>query len=204
MENIHELKALPLFAGLNEGELEELLASPHRRRVYQPGKTIMNAGDAVQSLVVLAAGRVVTRMGGDEREVVMDRLAAPCLLAPAFLFATDNTLPVDVMAVEECVVWTLNREGFVRFMASHPEVMSRFLRLVSDRSRFLSEKVRTFAIKGLRNRVLDYLQTHGAITHVAATAECLGVTRPSLSRILSEMVAEDLIENTTVGYVHKH
>ena len=194
MENIQELKALPLFAGFKDGDLEELLAAPHRRRVYPPGKTIMNAGDAVQSLLVLAAGRVETRMGGDEREVVRDRLAAPCLLAPAFLFATDNTLPVDVMAVEECVVWTLNREGYVRFMAAHLEVMSRFLRLVSDRSRFLSEKVRTFAIKGLRNRVLDYLHTHGAITQVSATAERLGVTRPSLSRVLSEMVAEGTIK----------
>ena len=191
---VSELKALPLFAGLKDSELEELLSAPHRRRVYPPGKTIMSAGDAVQSLVVLVAGRVETRMGGDEREVVMDRLTAPCLLAPAFLFASDNTLPVDAVAVEECVVWTLNREGFVRFMAAHPEVMSRFLRRVSDRSRFLSEKVRTFAIKGLRSRVLDYLHTHGSITKVAATAERLGVTRPSLSRVLSEMVAEGTIK----------
>ena len=139
-----ELKALPLFAGLKDSDLEELLAAPHRRRVYKPGKTIMSAGDAVQSLVVLAAGRVETRMGGDEREVVIDRLAAPCLLAPAFLFASDNTLPVDAVAVEECVVWMLNHEGFVRFMAAHSEVMCRFLRTMSDRSRFLSEKVFLF------------------------------------------------------------
>ena len=145
-----ELKAMPLFAGLKDSDLEEMLTAPHRRRVYQPGKTIMSAGDAVQSLVVLAAGRVETRMGGDAREVVIDRLTAPCLLAPAFLFASDKTLPVDAVAVEECVVWTLNREGFVRFMAAHPVVISCFLRIVSDRSRFLSEKVRTFAIKGLR------------------------------------------------------
>lgn len=200
MENKKELQQLPLFAGLKENELEELLASPHRRRVYPEGKIIMNAGDAVQSLMVLAAGRVETRMGGDEREVVMDRLAAPCLLAPAFLFASVGTLPVDVMAIEECTVWTLNREGFVRFMAAHPDVMRRFLRMISDRSRFLSEKVRTFAIKGLRNRVLDYLSLHDAITSVAKTAEQLGVARPSLSRVLSEMVAEGIIENTADGY----
>ena len=203
MDNIQELKALPLFAGLKDSELEELLSAPHRRRVYQPGKTIMSAGDAVQSLVVLVAGRVETRMGGDEREVVIETLQAPCLLAPAFLFATDNALPVDAVATEESVVWTLNREGFVRFMAAHPEVMRRFLRMISDRSRFLSEKVRTFAIKGLRNRVLDYLHTHGPITQVAATAERLGVTRPSLSRVRSEMVSEGLIDYTPDGYTRK-
>lgn len=197
---VQELSRIPLFAGLKDGDLDELLSAPHRRRVYQPGKTIMSAGDAVQSLVVLTAGQVETRMVGDEREVVMDRLVAPCLLAPAFLFASDNAVPVEAVATEESTIWTLNREGFVRFMAAHPEVMRRFLRMISDRSRFLSEKVRTFAIKGLRNRVLDYLHTHGPITQVAATAERLGVTRPSLSRVLSEMVAEGIIETTPAGY----
>ena len=197
---VQELKQLPLFAGLKDGDLDELLSAPHRRRVYPAGKTIMSAGDAVQSLMVLAAGRVETRMGGDEREVVMDRLEAPCLLAPAFLFASVGTLPVDVMAIEECTVWTLNREGFVRFMAAHPDVMRRFLRMISDRSRFLSEKVRTFAIKGLRNRVLDYLSLHGVITSVAATAEQLGVARPSLSRVLSEMVEEGIIKYSNKKY----
>ena len=197
---VQELSRIPLFAGLKDSELEELLSAPHRRRVYQPGKTIMSAGDAVQSLVVLTAGQVETRMVGDEREVVMDRLAAPCLLAPAFLFASVGTLPVDVMAIEECTVWTLNREGFVRFIAAHPDVMRRFLRMISDRSRFLSEKVRTFAIKGLRNRVLDYLSLHGIITSVAATAEQLGVARPSLSRVLSEMVEEGIIKYSNKKY----
>lgn len=197
---VQELKQLPLFAGLKDGDLDELLSAPHRRRVYPAGKIIMSAGDAVQSLMVLAAGRVETRMGGDEREVVMDRLAAPCLLAPAFLFASVGTLPVDVMAIEECTVWTLNREGFVRFMAAHPDVMRRFLRMISDRSRFLSEKVRTFAIKGLRNRVLDYLSLHDAITSVAKTAEQLGVARPSLSRVLSEMVEDGIIKYSNKKY----
>lgn len=197
---VQELSRIPLFAGLKDSELEELLSAPHRRRVYQPGKTIMSAGDAVQSLVVLTAGQVETRMVGDEREVVMDRLVAPCLLAPAFLFASDNAVPVEAVATEESTIWTLNREGFVRFMAAHPEVMRRFLRMISDRSRFLSEKVRTFAIKGLRNRVLDYLSLHGVITSVAATAEQLGVARPSLSRVLSEMVEEGIIKYSNKKY----
>lgn len=198
-----ELKVLPLFASLSDGELEELLAAPHRRCEYQSGKTILNDGDAVQSLVVLTAGRVETRMGGDEREVVMERLAAPCLLAPAFLFATDNTIPVDVIAIEDSVLWTINREGFVHFLTAQPKVLSQFIRSVSDRCRFLSEKVRTFAIKGLRNRVLDYLQTHGRITQVAATAESLGVARPSLSRVLAEMVAEGIIKYDNKKYTLK-
>lgn len=54
-------------------------------------------------------------------------------------------------------------------------------------------KMRTFAVKGLRNRVIEHLENNGSIESVSATAQQLGVTRPSLSRILSDMLNEGLL-----------
>jgi DNA-binding IclR family transcriptional regulator len=73
------------------------------------------------------------------------------------------------------------------------------LGILSDRSHFLSGKVRSFAVKGLRNRVLDYIRQHGAIINVAEAAEMLGVARPSLSRLLADLQAEGLVERTKEG-----
>ena len=42
----------------------------------------------------------------------------------------------------------------------------------------------------LCNRVLDHLALHDTIDNVARTAEQLGMTRPSLSRLLSELLDE--------------
>ena len=56
-----------------------------------------------------------------------------------------------------------------------------------------SNKMRTFAMKGLRNRVIEHLENNGSIESVSATAQQLGVTRPSLSRILSDMLNEGLL-----------
>lgn len=194
---VSELKALPLFALCSDEDLEELLESPHRRREYIAGESIMGTGEKIQSLLVLCSGKVETRMEGEEnRELVLDHLKAPCVLAPAFLFASDNSAPVDVRAMERCIIWSFDREGMLHFMAAHPEVMRRFLRMVSDRCRFLSEKVRTFAIKGLRKRVLDYIRTHGSINRISTVAEYLGVTRPSLSRLISEMLADGTLCRT--------
>ena len=72
--------------------------------------------------------------------------------------------------------------------------------VLSNRSNFLSGKMRSFAVNGLRNRVVEYLDEHGSITSVAAVAQELGATRPSLSRVLSEMLSEGVIVKDGKGY----
>lgn len=161
---------------------------------------VVRVGDTCNSLMLLTEGTVETRMGSETgREVVIDRLQAPKIMAPAFLFSKDNTIPVEVLTITEGVIWYIHREAFFQFMTAHPEVLRAFLGILSDRSHFLSGKVRSFAVKGLRNRVLDYIRQHGTITNVGETAEMLGVARPSLSRILADLQAEGLVERTKDG-----
>ena len=191
---MNELKTIPLFRACTDEELQELVQSPHRREEYKTGDLVVSAGDPCQSLMLLTEGVVETRMGGaNGREVVIEQLKSPTLLAPAFLFAEENTIPVDAYMHTDGTVWYINREAFFQFMTRHPHVLRAFLQTLSARSRFLSSKVKGFAVKGLRDRVLDHIRQHGAITSVAKTAEVLGVARPSLSRVISELLDEGLL-----------
>ena len=198
---MEELKKLKLFAHCSDEALERLLSQPCRRQQYAAGKLILRAGDPCRSLMILVEGRADARMMGEEgREVLVDHLKAPMLLAPAFLFADNNVVPVEVTALTDCVVWHINREAFFEFMQQEPTVLRAFLEILSERGRFLSRKMRTFAVNSLRNRVIEYLEANGSITSVAAAAEQLGATRPSLSRVLSEMVSEGVIVKDGKGY----
>ena len=198
---MEELKKLKLFAHCSDEALERLLSQPCRRQQYASGKLILRAGDPCRSLMILVEGRADARMMGEEgREVLVDKLKAPMLLAPAFLFASQNNVPVEVTAMTDCVVWHINREAFFDFMQQEPTVLRAFLEILSERGHFLSRKMRTFAVNSLRNRVIEYLEANGSITSVAAAAEQLGATRPSLSRVLSEMVSEGVIVKDGKGY----
>ena len=198
---MEELKRIKLFAGCSDESLERLLESPCRRQDYPAGRRMLNPGDPCRALMVLVEGQAEARMMGEEgREVLVDHLKAPMLLAPAFLFANNNVVPVEVTALTDCVVWHINREAFFEFMQQEPTVLRAFLEILSERGRFLSRKMRTFAVNSLRNRVIEYLEANGGITSVAAAAEQLGATRPSLSRVLSEMVSEGLITKEGKGY----
>ena len=191
---MEEIKRIKLFAGCDDASIQELLSQPCRRQSYSAGKIMFSAGDPCRSLMILVEGEAEALMKSDEnREVVVDNLKAPMLMAPAFLFATPNVMPVEVRALTDCVVWHINREAFFNFMQSEPTVLRAFLEDLSNRGNFLSNKMRTFAVKGLRNRVIEHLENNGSIDSVSATAQQLGVTRPSLSRILSDMLNEGLL-----------
>lgn len=198
---MEELKQIKLFAGCSDEALERLLSQPCRRQEYPAGRRMLNPGDPCRALMVLVEGQAEARMTGEEgREVLVDHLKAPMLLAPAFLFATPNIVPVEVNAVTDCAVWHINREAFFEFMQHEPTVLRAFLEILSERGRFLSKKMRTFAVNSLRNRVVEYIETNGCITSVVAAAQELGVTRPSLSRVLSEMLDEGVVIKNGKGY----
>ena len=197
---IKELQQFELFSSCSETVLEELLSLPYRRKEYKTGDMVVRVGDTCDWLMLLAEGTVESRMGAQNgKEVVIERMQAPMILAPAFLFAKNSTIPVEVSMMTDGVVWYIHREAFFKFMTVHPEVLKQFLEVLSDRSHFLSGKVRSFAVKSLRDRVLDYIRQHGAITNVAEAAEMLGVARPSLSRLLADLQDEGLLERTDRG-----
>ena len=197
-----ELQRFELFSSCTEAMLQEMLSLPYRRREYKTGDMVVSVGDTCNWLMLLAEGVVESRMGAQSgKEVVIERMQAPMILAPAFLFAKNHTIPVEVTMTTDGVVWYIHREAFFKFMTTHPEVLQRFLEVLSDRSHFLSNKVRSFAVKSLRDRVLDYVKQQGAITNVAEAAEMLGVARPSLSRLIADLQDEGLLERTEKGIV---
>ena len=121
------------------------------------------------------------------KELTVEEIGAPNLLASAFIFATENRFPVNVEAIGLCEVFIIGKERFLEFMRLHPLMMQNFLKDISDRSVFLSRKLNEFALLNLKTRLLKYLETHSAI-------QKLGVTRPSLARALSELVNEGKIK----------
>ena len=185
---IHTLLKMPPFQGITEEELLSLILAPeHARRQCKPADFIAMQGEAYRSLFILCCGSVRTQMVSAEgKQLTIETLKAPQLLAPAFVFASENRFPVNIEAKEKC-------EIFLEFLHRHPTVMRNFLQLVSDRTLFLSKKLNAFALQSLKSRILNYLRMHGTILNQQEVAQILGVARPSLARALSELASEGCI-----------
>lgn len=189
---------MSLFEGCEAEALHQLLReAPNSLRTYKEGEYIARQGDACRSLFILMKGNVKTQMENAEgKQLTIDWIKAPDILAPAFIYASENRFPVNVEATELCEVLVMDRTRFEAFMHAQPAVMRNFIAIISDRSLFLSRKLNEFALQSLKSRLLNYLQMHGGIHNQQEVAFILGVARPSLARTLSELIAEGKITMT--------
>lgn len=189
---------MSLFEGCEAEALHQLLReAPNSLRIYKKGEYIARQGDACRSLFILMKGNVKTQMENAEgKQLTIDWIKAPDILAPAFIYASENRFPVNVEATELCEVLVMDRTRFEAFMHAQPAVMRNFIAIISDRSLFLSRKLNEFALQSLKSRLLNYLQMHGGIHNQQEVAFILGVARPSLARALSELIAEGKITMT--------
>ena len=187
-----KLAEAPVFSGLSERFLENFIGrTPNALREFGIGDFIALQGTVCQSLYLLYSGRVRTNMVNEEgKQVTIEEIEAPRLLAPAFIFATDNRFPVNITTLTNCEVLVLNRTDFVDLMHREKIVMQNFLRIISDRSIFLSRKLNAFALQDLKTRLLAYLREHENPRSRQEIADILGVARPSLARVLSELADE--------------
>lgn len=129
-------------------------------------------------------------VNAEGKQLTIETLKAPQLLAPAFVFSSENRFPVNIEAIEKCEILVISQSAFLEFLHQYPIVMHNFLRLVSDRTLFLSQKLNAFALQSLKSRILNYLRIHGSIRNQQEVAQILGVARPSLARALSELAGE--------------
>ena len=128
------------------------MAPEHARRQCKPADFIAMQGEAYRSLFILCCGSVRTQMVSAEgKQLTIETLKAPQLLAPAFVFASENRFPVNIEAKEKCEILIINKNVFLEFLHRHPTVMRNFLQLVSDRTLFLSKKLNAFALQSLKS-----------------------------------------------------
>lgn len=193
----------PLFAGANKDVLNNfLLNAPHKISSFRKGDIVVMQDSPCRSLMLLCQGSLSARMTNSEgKEVTIEILHAPEILAPAFLYASENKFPVTLQAEEDIKIWSLSKDEFLRMMETDTRVLRNFLRNISDRSLFLSRKLNEFALQSLSTRIIGYLKRNEVINNVQDVAFIMGVARPSLSRTLSSMVDQGLLQKTSDGYV---
>ena len=196
----------PLFEGLDTLTIDCLLDGACRLRNYVPGELVALQGDVYKSLLIVDKGMLRTEMTDPEgTKVTLEEIAASRTVAPAFIFATNNCLPVSIFAAISSSVVSIPRNKLKEIMHDNNRVLENFLGIISDRSRFLSERLRLLSFGTIKSKLRNYFleltrdNKYGPFTmpHThQELADIFGVTRPALSRAIRQL--EDS------GVVRKH
>lgn len=197
-----EICDVPLFKGGDKNVIERVMHdSPSRFVSYAKGDIIAMQGSACRSLYVLCEGRVFASMVSEEgRELTLATLDAPDVLASSFIFSSSGVFPVTIIADSDCDIWVVNKESIFNLIREDQTILRNFLKVVSDHSMFLSQRLVELALQTLSSRIVNYIENNGPIRNLQQTAFILGVARPSLSRVISQLVSQGVLRKDASGY----
>lgn len=193
-----------LFDGVEAQEIERLIVGAgYGTKHFAKGDVIALQGSRYNQLYILSEGRVAAENTDvSSNKMTVEQFPAPAIIAPSFLFAEPNALPVTIIAQTPVAVISIDKEAFLSLLMSNRIVLRNLLSILSASNKFISDKVvyRTYkTIKGkFANYLLNTMEHEGGTTFrnrmtQREMAEMFGVTRPALARAMGELVDEGTI-----------
>jgi len=201
---------LPLFANISPNDLPNLLYCIRAAvKTYEKGATIIPQDETVKDFGILLSGQARSlKRDADGRQVIVTIINPGGVVGIMLAATPDEPSPVAVVAVEEC---TLLRIPFAHIAHvcdcgkcnGRIQLLRNYTTLLAYKALELHERIDCLLETTVRDKVLRYLHRVAAekdSKHFTipldrvAMAEYLNVDRSALSRELSRMKSDGLIE----------
>jgi len=203
-ETLEGLVACPLFSGISKEEIINMMHSVHYRIAnYHRGDLVALAGSPCIHADIVVSGEVVASlMGPTGRTVRITMHHSGNILAPAFLFAKDNSFPVTVEATKDTQVFRLLFDDLNTLIRKDSRLALNYIRILSNIVNFLTKKVAMMSMN-IKEKVMLFLkeertrqQTNRVFINMTRQelANQFGIQKYSLLRCLKEMQEEGKIE----------
>ena len=199
---IEILKETVVFNGIDEKTIKNILEkTKYEIKKYSPDESIAFRGDEVKGLYIILKGTLTTEMLTEEGNVIkIEELVPSDVIASAFVFGKKNSFPVDLNTKDKAEILFIERKEFLKILFSKEKILENFLNEVSNKTQLLTSKIwNSFNNKTIKKKFCDYVKKNQknnlfSIQNLGALAEYFGVERPSLSRVLSDLVKDEKLE----------
>jgi CRP/FNR family cyclic AMP-dependent transcriptional regulator len=197
------LRNVPLFAGLNEQQLDVLARVIVRKSVVRNTK-IIGAGDPTDSLYIVINGRLKVLMGDRQgREVILS------ILGPGEFFGEmglldDSPRSASVVTLEACELLSISKTDFKRSLAENFDLSLTVMRGLVKRLREADQKIGSLALMDVYGRVARLLlemsdDVDGERVVVKKLskqdiAKMIGASREMVSRVMKDLQLGGYIE----------
>lgn len=194
------LKKIDLFKNLSEEDLEKISQYISlEERSYRKGETIFNQGDISKDLFYLREGKIaIYNIDSNGKRFILESLDKPMVFGEIYVYLD---LPFDFYGEAMVDSKIIIIRDFKKIIEASPRaLLVNFIDLLARKTLSLSRKNQIISSQSLRQKISKVLLENEVNNKVDLTmtreelADYLSVTRPSLSRELSNMVDSDLIE----------
>lgn len=203
------LTTCPLFHGVNEEELSDMLSClDAREHSYARGELIFREGEAADRVGIVLEGEVhISRGDHAGNRHVIGAVEPGQLFGEAFACAGIDRLPVSAQATRDTRVLLLACSRIISTCPAsctfHNLVVRNLLRIVAQKNLMLSQKIQFISQKTTREKLLAFLSAHakaqgGGVFSIPydrqSLADYLGVERSAMSAELSRLKKDGVLD----------
>lgn len=190
------LRNVPLFAGLDQAELEKLSRVAGRRRAER-GEFVVRAGEDTDALYILISGRAkVTNSDEEGREIIL------AVLGPGESFGEMGLIDgsprsANVVAQEASELVVVSKQDFQRCMQDNFHVALKLMQVLVRRLREADRKIESLALLDVYGRVARLLlemsqEVNGRRVVVRKVskqdmARMIGASREMVSKVMRDL-----------------
>lgn len=206
---LEDLSHMKLFSGIEPQEIAGLLDCLHARRVhYNRDEMIIEEGSCVHKFGVMLSGHARSiKWDASDRLIILTLLEKGSEIGVLLAAQPGKASPVSVEALDDVSVLQIPFDRIpahcVKACPKHERLLRNYISIVAEKGLILHERINCLLKPTVREKILAYLlrvsrEQNSASFQIPlnrnALAEYLNVERSALSRELSSMRRDGLID----------
>lgn len=204
-QHINLLRQITLLHSLSDKDILTNLKNGTFRIVsYKKNSVIHFDGELCSKLEIILSGKVVVdRIDESGNLLTIAEFYKDDILGGNLMFSKNPYYPMTTTTPEESVILEIEKNLLFNLLSESPVILKAYLEFVADHTFILGDKIKHYVNKTIRECVLGYLEyeskhqkSNKIILNMTkqTLADKIGVQRTSLSRELSKMRNDGLIE----------
>lgn len=207
-KDIELIEKSQLFKGFSRKKVDDILKSiKYSILKFKTDEHVAFRGDKIKGAFINLEGVLVAEMlkeNGDVKRI--EEFESGKLIAAAFIFGDFNMFPVDLISKSDTTILFIEKKEFINIFEKEREILIRFLDEVSNKAQFLSKNLwESVANKTINKKLAEYIlknEEGGYFTltkSIKELSEYFNVSRPSLSRVIKQLIESGIIERLEKG-----
>lgn len=196
------LKNSDFFYSIDNDRIEKFFESGQILiKEYKKNSIILSQNAICKNLIYLFNGCCFGEIIDFSGKVIrVEQMKAPYIIAPAVLFASENKMPVSLIAKTDSSILYIKKEAVLKEALQNRIFLENILNHISNKFLFISQKLTFMSFKGIKSKFANYLLSQKNNENyielkisIDALSQYFATSRPSLSRVLNQMIKEKII-----------
>ena len=200
-----QLSKSPLFKNMDLEDIINILEEiPYEIEVYNKGEIIAIEGDDCPSLGIILKGKIeIQKIFPSGQIMTINNFKEGNIFGESLVFLDKHSYPATITAMDYSEIMYIEKSNIIELSILDTRVLTNFVSILSNRILMLNNRISNLSQDSIRKKIANYLlfeyenQKNLFIELPFSRkkmAELLNIPRPSLSRELTNMRDEEIID----------